>query len=292
MGKLRAVKPEILKPEKPKFLLSGPYGCGKTFLASGFPKPYYFDHEGSAKREQYRKRLIEQGGAYFGKKEGSQDYKTVIEEVKSLATEKHDFLSVIFDSTSMLENMEAAIAEEKVGNDFGRDKKEAYRYTRQLLRWVERLDMAVIFIAHQKDKWGGTGSDRGVIGTTYDGYEKIEGVLDLWLEMTATPQKRICTVRKSRIESMKQGSIINAEYLEIAKLYGGTEIIEQQPKPIVVATAEQISIVNDIMKKFNINKTDDDVQKWLNKVNADTFEDAPSSSVQKWIDYYNGKGEK
>lgn len=289
MSKLKAVKPEILKPEKPKFLLSGPFGCGKTFLASGFPKPYYFDHEGSAKREQYRKRIAAQGGVYFGKEQGSQNYETVIEEVKLLATEKHDYLTAVFDSTSMLENMEAAIAEERIGNDFGRDKKEAYKFTRQLLRWIERLDMAVIFIAHQKDKWGGSGKDRSVIGTTYDGYEKLEAVLDLWLEMSDANNKRICTVRKSRIDSMKKNTIINAEYLDIAQLYGGTNIVETEAKPIVVATTDQLKQIEKIMKKYSVQT--EVIEKWLAKVGVDFFEEVPKESAQKWIEYYNGKEE-
>lgn len=290
MSKLKAVKPEILKPEKPKFLLSGPFGCGKTYLACGFPRPYYFDHEGSAKRPQYRKRLAEQGGVYFGKEQGSQDYKTVIEEVKALATEKHNYLTVVFDSTSMLENMEAAIAEERIGNAYGADKKEAYRYTRQLIRWIEKLDMAVIFIAHQKDKWGGTGNNRGVIGTTYDGYEKLESVLDLWLEMSVSKTGRVCIARKSRIESIPPGAVINADYLDIANIYGGKELVEKEASPVILASKEQISEVEKLIKKLGINP--DDIQKWLAKVGVDSFEEASTESVQKWINYYSGKDEK
>jgi hypothetical protein len=287
MAKLKAVKPEILLPEKPKILLSGPAGSGKTFLASGFPKTYYFDHEGSAKRPQYRKRIAENGGMYFGKEQGSQEFNAVVEEVKVLATERHDYQTAVFDSISFITNLAAAIAEEKVGSAFGADKKEAYKPMRQLLRWIEKLDMAVIFIAHSKDKWGGSGADRSIIGTTFDGYEKLEYILDLWFEIKVSGGQRICIVKKSRLDSMPMNSTFQADYLEIAKLYGGREIIEKPAEPIKLATSEQIAKVNDLLKKFNISK--EDQEKWLTKVDADSFEDAPEASVAKWINFYSGK---
>ena len=51
-----------------------------------------------------------------------------------------------------------------------------------LVKWVSRLDMNVIFIAHQKDLWGL--NDKGLremIGYTYDGQEKLEYDLHLIL---------------------------------------------------------------------------------------------------------------
>src|SRR5689334_16532920 len=129
---LRAKKPEVVKVAKPKFLISGKSGVGKTWFALEFPGVYYIDTEGGAVREQYREKLIKSGGVYMGKDEGSQDFQTVIEEIKALATTKHEYKTLVIDSFSHLYNLAAAIAEEKIGNEFGRDKKEANRPTRQL----------------------------------------------------------------------------------------------------------------------------------------------------------------
>ena len=122
---LRAKKPELVEASKPKFLISGKSGVGKTMFALSFPKVYYIDTEGGAVRAQYKEKLIASGGAYLGKEEGSQDFQVVIDEIKTLATTKHDFNTLVIDSFSFLYNLAAAKAEEKSGSDFGKDKKEA-----------------------------------------------------------------------------------------------------------------------------------------------------------------------
>jgi hypothetical protein len=154
MNKLRYVKPEIVKPSKPKFMLSGKSGVGKSEFALNFPKPFYMDTEGGATREQYMAKLIESQGVYVGKDLGTQDFNSVIEQIKTLASTKHEFKTLIIDSFSKLYNIAAAEAEERIGNDYGRDRKEANKPTRQLLRWIDKLDMTTILICHQKDKVG------------------------------------------------------------------------------------------------------------------------------------------
>src|SRR5271165_5400759 len=120
---LKAKAPEQVVATKPKFMISGESGVGKTFFALDFPKPYLIDSEGGATRQQYQDKLKKSGGAYFGKEEGSQDFKAVIEEVKQLTTTKHDYKTLIIDSFTYLYMLEASEAESKGGSDFGRDKK-------------------------------------------------------------------------------------------------------------------------------------------------------------------------
>jgi hypothetical protein len=150
---LKGKKPEDVTQSKPKFMISGESGVGKTFFALNFPKPYLIDTEGGATRKQYREKLVAAGGAYFGKEEGSQDFKSVLDEVKSLATTQHGYKTLIIDSFSYLYMLEAAEAELAGGSEFGRDKKEANKPTRQLIKLLEKLDMNVIIICHHKTKW-------------------------------------------------------------------------------------------------------------------------------------------
>src|SRR5688572_1213897 len=156
---LRARKPDAGSITKPKILIFGPPNVGKTWVSLDFPSVYYIDTEGGASLPQYQAKLEKAGGVYMGKEEGSQDFTTVINEIQTLATVKHDYLTSVIDSFSKLYNVAATIAEQKVGNDFGKDKKEAQKPTRQLLMWLERIDMNVVLICHAKEKWARHGKE-------------------------------------------------------------------------------------------------------------------------------------
>lgn len=277
---LKAVKPEVVAEGKPKFLISGRSGVGKTWFSLEFPKPYYIDTEGGAVRHQYRDRLIEQGGAYFGKDQNSQDFQTVIDEIKSLATTKHEYKTLIIDSFSHLYNTAAAIAEEKIGNDFGRDKKEANRPSRQLLRWLENIDMTVILICHHRDKWERRGRDIINTGTTFDGFDKLEYVLDLWLEVIKNGNNRIIAVKKSRIESLPEEREFSCDYKIFAEIYG-KEIIEKQSKPIVIASSDDVKNLEMLIKILNIPK--ETTEKWLEKAKVETFAEMEKSKIESCI---------
>jgi len=277
---LKGVKPEIVEVPKPKFMLSGRSGVGKTMLALDFPKPYYIDTEGGAVRQQYRKKLADNGGAYFGKDQGSQDFNSVIEEIKSLATTKHNFKTLVIDSFSHLYNTAAAIAEEKIGNDFGRDKKEANRPTRQLMRWLETIDMTVILICHAKDKWERRGRDIINTGTSFDGYDKLEFSLDLWLEANKMGNTRTLLVKKSRIESFPEGLEIPLDYKEFSRLYG-KETVERESAPVVMATPEQVARLKELLEVVKIDS--DVVASWLKKAQADDFEDMQGAHIAACI---------
>jgi len=91
MSKLKAVKPKTAEPSKPKILVFGKAGVGKTFTSLDFPKCYYIDAENGASRSHYTDKLDKAGGVYLGVEQGSQDFSEVIEQVKALATEKHEY---------------------------------------------------------------------------------------------------------------------------------------------------------------------------------------------------------
>lgn len=277
---LKAVKPEVVQTPKPKFLISGRSGVGKTFFSLDFPMPYYMDVEGGAVRPQYRKRLVESGGVYFGKEQGSEDFSAIIEEIKSLATTKHPYKTLIIDSFSHLYLRAAAIAEDKIGNEFGRDKKEANRPTRQLMRWLGTVDMTVILICHAKDKWERRGRDIINTGSTFDGYDKLEFEMDLWLEAQKIGNTRNLLVKKSRIEVLPEGKEFSLDYKEFSTLYG-KEIIEQDSKPVEMATSDQALKLRGLLDVVKIEP--EIVAKWLEKAGVDKFEDMTSVQASACI---------
>src|SRR3990167_2792045 len=155
-SKLLAVAPEMVEPQKPKVLIFGPPGVGKTWTALDFPGCYYFDTEGGADLNHYRERLRASGGMYFGPEQGSLDFDTVIGQVEALATEKHQYKTMVFDSITKLFN--TAITDEQVRlrdkDVFNASKKGPIRQMTRLVRWINRADMNAVIIAHQKDMWG------------------------------------------------------------------------------------------------------------------------------------------
>jgi len=277
---LKAVKPEVVVTPKPKFLLSGRSGVGKTMFSLGFPSPYYMDVEGGAVRQQYRKKLADVGGVYFGKDQGSDDFGAVLEEIKSLATTKHPYKTLIIDSFSHLYLRAASIAEEKIGNEFGRDKKEANRPTRQLMRWIGEVDMTVLLVCHSKEKWERRGRDIINTGSTFDGYDKLEFDMDLWLEANKIGNVRSLLVRKSRIEPFPEGKEFPLDYNEFATIYG-KETIEKDSKPVEMATPELAAKLRGLLDVVKVEP--EVIAKWLEKAGADKFEDMKASHINACI---------
>lgn len=271
---LRAKAPVDVIPTKPKFMISGESGVGKTFFSLDFPKPYLIDSEGGANREQYQAKLKKSGGAYFGKEEGSQDFKAVIEEVKALTTTKHEYKTLIIDSFTYLYMLEASEAEAKGGSDFGRDKKMANIPTRQLISVLEKCDLNIILICHSKTKWERRGKDIIDAGSTFDGYDKLEYILDLWIELLKGG--KTFQVKKSRIQNLIQGEAYPLSYNKFAELYG-KETVEREAVPVKLATAEMVARLMVLIEGLKIDT--ETQEKWLKKAGVDGYEEMSEEQI-------------
>lgn len=281
---LKAKQPVDVKPTKPKFMISGESGVGKTFFALDFPKPYLIDSEGGATREQYQEKLKKTGGAYFGKEEGSQDFKSVIEEVKQLTTTKHEYKTLIIDSFTYLYMLEASEAEAKGGSDFGRDKKMANIPTRQLISVLEKCDLNIILICHSKTKWERRGKDIIDAGSTFDGYDKLEYILDLWVEILKGG--KVFQVKKSRIQNLIQGDSYPLSYDKFAELYG-KETVERESVPVVLISDEQLNNINKLIEALNVPT--ESQEKVLKSFNCDSYAELTSEQADKVIESLNKK---
>lgn len=285
---LKAKLPGEVKPTKPKVLISGESGIGKTTFALEFPRPYLFDTEAGATRQQYQEKLKKSNGAYFGKEEGSQDFKTVIEETKQLCTNKHSYLTAIYDSFTYLYMLEAAIAEADKGSDFGRDKKMANIPTRQLISVLEKLDMNILLICHSKDKWerkNAGGKEQIInVGSTFDGYDKLEYILDLWIEIMKGGKTFL--VRKSRISSFIQGDSYPLSYDKFAELYG-KDVMEAESVPTVLSTPEDIARLKKLVEGLKVEQ--ETVDKWLTKCGVESFEEMSQEQIRSLIGFCEKK---
>lgn len=279
---LRGTDPKAAKPSKPKILIFGKAGVGKTWASMEFPSVYYVDTEGGANREHYTDKLVKAGAAYFGPEQGSLDFNAVIEEVVTLATVPHDYRTLVIDSFSKLYNNKAAEIAETLGDEFGRDKKEANKPTRKLLRWLNKLDMNVILICHEKPVWA-NGEQAGV---TFDAWDKLDYELDLILNVVKQGASRKARVTKSRLTQFPDATTFDWSFAEFAKRYG-REVIEAAAQAIIVATPEQ---VNQIKTLIEVLKVDSDLaDKWLDKAGVEKFEEMDTDTIQKCIDHLTAK---
>lgn len=292
MSKLKAKDPKDAAPCKPKILIFGKPGVGKTWQALDFPSVYYIDCEGGANLSHYTDKLKKAGGAYMGPEDGANDFPTVIEQFKALSTEKHKFRTVVVDSFSKLFNTAIATEAERlevegIKNEFARDKKPAIAMTRQLIRWADRCDMNVIFIAHAKPEWGiDAKGQRSEIGTTFDGYDKMEFELHLALEILKQGPARKARVRKSRLTGFPDGELFDWSYPKFAERYG-KDIIEKESTPITLATPEQVSEINRLLSVVKIDP--EDMAKILGKAGAETVAELNSEQAASTITWLNKK---
>lgn len=283
-SRLKAVEPKAAEPSKPKILIFGKPGVKKTWISLDFPRCYYIDTEGGANLKAYTDKLEKSGGVYFGPEQGSQDFATVIEEVKTLATEQHEFKTLVIDSKSKIFNVEIAKEMERLGDKdaFGASKKPAVGFTRRLVNWMDKLDMTVILICHERPLW----ANEKQIGVTYDGYDKLEYELHLCLNIVKQGDSSKAYIKKSRLAGFQDTSNFEWSYDEFARRYG-KDILEQTAKPINLATPEQLAEVNRLLGIVKLSDTDKQ-DKWIHE-NAADLSEVEAVKMEKIINHLKGK---
>lgn len=284
MSKLKAIKPKAVQPSKPKFLVYGAAKAGKTWASIDFPSVYFIDTERGATRENYQDKLLKAGGVYVGMEQGSQSFQEVLEQIKALATEKHEYRTLVIDSFTYLFNLEVAKEVERLGEKdaFGASKKPAVQKSRQLLMWLDKLDMNVILICHEKPKW----ANGEQIGVTYDGYDKLDYMLELTLYIQKRGDSRLALVKESRMKEFPMGTQFSWSYTEFAERYG-KEVMEENSKPVKLATEEQLKELVRLIDLFKVEKEEQD--RWLTKAGVEKYDEIEAVKVQALIDMLKNK---
>ncbi len=287
-SRLRAVAPKAAEPSKPKLLIYGREGIGKTWFALQFPSVYFIDAEGGASRKHYTDILEQSGGVYMGPAQGALDFETVIEQVQALAKERHSYKTLVIDSATKIFNTAVAEEAERLGdkNAFGADKKAAVQYMRRLVVWLMRLDMNVVLTAHEKDVWGMVNGKREGIGVGPDCWDKLPYELDLTINVIKTGLSRWGKVGKSRLLGFPEADTFDFTFSEFAERYGA-DVIDTDSKPLTLATVEQVT---EIKRLLNIVKLPDgQAEKWLAAASAETWDEVDEDKAVKVIDALKAK---
>ncbi len=280
-SKLKGRDPATVEASKPKIVVYGPPGCGKTWASIEFPNVFYIDTEGGADLEHYRKKLKESGAAYFGPDDGSLDFPAVLDQVQALATEDHEYKTLVIDSLSKLYENQIVLTQEKMAkanieDAFGASKKEAIGYMRRLTAWINKLDLNVVLIHHQKSQW----KDGKEVGVTFAGWEKLEYELHLVLRIAKNGQDRRAYIGKSRLAQFPDGENFPWSFAEFSKRYGA-DVIGRAAVKQNLATEEQRKQYADLLLKVKIPA--DTLDKWNAAVPDVALLEVPV--IQKRIDW-------
>lgn len=292
-SKLKAVTPEEVKPGKTKGIIFGASGVGKTWFTLSFPAPYYIDTEGGADLNHYQKRLKSAGGVYMGQESGSLDFAEILNQMQALATEKHNYKTLIIDSITKIYQTAIANESERIINngkkdEFGASKKPAIGYMRRLVNWASKLDMNIWFVAHETIEWGELNGQRSEIGKIPDVWEKLVFELDLGIRVIRKGNSfpPIGYIHKSRLVGFPQFETFPLEYEEFAKRYG-KDYIESESKNLEFANISQIDEIKRLIDLLKIPH--EEYERVLTKARVDTWDELTKDYADKTLIWLNNK---
>src|SRR6185369_2926291 len=268
---LRGKKP-VATEKRLKALFFGEAGAGKTTAAIQFPRPYLIDTEKGAENDAYVKAIVARGGAVFQ----SNDWEEIVQEVRSLLSEQHEYRTLIIDPITTIYDDAIDRAEEEVGSEFGRHYGKAKKDWKRLGRLLSRLDMNVIVTAHRKLVYG---AGLKVVGSTYDGPKGLDYLFDLVFEVKKVSAKdRLGVVVKTRHEQFPEGDTFPFGYASVAERYGRV-VLEREAVSIVLAKPEEVAQLKAALEKHgngaNLAIT------WLKKAGVEDFDEMPQDQVLK-----------
>jgi hypothetical protein len=207
----------------------------------------------------------------------------VVQEVKSLLTEKHDFRTLVIDPITPIFNDLLEKCETQVGADFGRHYGAANKTMKRLANLIMNLDMNVIVTAHAKTEYG---ENLRKLGYTFDGWRQLDYWFDLVVELGKKGKKRMAKVVKTRVESFPDEDVFEWSYEAITKRFD-VSMLEKEATAVQLATGDQVREIKELLAIVRLPEGTTD--KWFAKAGVDVWEDMPADVLAKCIDFVRNR---
>jgi hypothetical protein len=273
-------------PTHPKILIYGAPGTGKTWFATAFPSVAYIDAEGGADLAHYASRITAGGGQYIGPADGARNPDFVLEQIEALATQPHNFKSLVIDSVTELFTDKTSREMDRLApiygdkSTYGKENVPAVRWMKSLLRALNKLDMNVVLIAHEKQTF--VDDKPGPIEA--DVWKKLPHVLHLAMRATLRGPARNFIVTKSRMLGFPQATSIAVDFLEFKRRFEqdfGAGVIDAVAKNFALATPEQVQELRRLAGVLKLKP--EQIEKSLSKKGADEWRDLTTEQAAEII---------
>lgn len=288
---LKAKAPEV-KEKKLKMFLFGPPGSRKTTSAIQFPKSVLIDMERGS--ENYSKSLEKAGSVVLNTTNPDE----VLEEVHSLLTEKHEFLTLILDPVTIFyestQEKWTRIFEKYTDNEKNKELQDfGMRYWgrvksnyKAMLRMLLKLDMNIIMTAHQKDIYG---SSMNKIGVGPDSMKGDNYFFDNVFQLNVVNGKATANTIKQRSEPLFSPRFPDSfewSYENFCNFYG-KDILERASVPVEMASTDQVARLNLLVEGLKVPP--ETIEKWHTKCDVDSFDQMTAKDISSLIEFCDKK---
>ena len=280
---LLAKSPEEARTSRPRMLVFGRAGIGKTWGSLSFPNAYYIDTEGGANLPHYTERLTAANALYMGPEDGANDLTVILQQIMALATLQHDRKTLIIDSLSKAWNTAIQIEHDRQVESgrppsFGSEKKPAVALMRRIIRWIDRLDMTVILICHSRPNW----VDGIQEGDTFDAWDKLAYELSLVVEIIHLGDEPKAKIIKTRYESFDPLSVVD---WDVATFTDRFDTIDNATKIQQPSTKEQVAEIEIIIDEVGCEHQ----QKWWDHAGVESWKEMTFDQLNSCIKFLNGR---
>lgn len=272
---LKAKPPEVIE-KRLKLFLWGVSGIGKTTACCQLPKPYIIDGERGT--ENYTDLIRSVGGAVLQ----TTDMDEVLDQVKALMTEKHDYKTLVIDPLTPIYNALVDKCEIKIGSEFGRHIAAANKVMKRLINLIMALDMNVVISAHAKKEYG---NNLAVLGMTFDCYRALDYIFDLVIQLERRGKKRYGKVIKTRLASFPEDDSFEWNYDVLKQRCG--DVLDRQAAIVNLASPAQVTELKSLLELVRL--PDGTTEKWLSKAGVETFEDMPAEVISRCIAFVQNR---